>query len=56
MGRNKIGNVAREEIKNKVKQLLGDENFTVTALKLKEITRNSVNEHYNKMVQSYGFR
>ncbi|EOY03643.1 UDP-Glycosyltransferase superfamily protein, putative [Theobroma cacao] len=42
--RDERGMVTRQEIKNKVEQLLGNENFKGRALTLKEMTRNSVKE------------
>ncbi|OMP07806.1 UDP-glucuronosyl/UDP-glucosyltransferase [Corchorus olitorius] len=42
--RDEKGMITREEIKNKIDQLLGDEGLRGKALKLKELTTNSLNE------------
>ncbi|KAJ4707321.1 UDP-glycosyltransferase [Melia azedarach] len=42
--RNEVGIITREEIKDKVDQLLGDGNFKARALELKEKTMSSVRE------------
>ncbi|KAJ4706712.1 UDP-glycosyltransferase [Melia azedarach] len=53
--RNESGVITREEIKNKVDQVLGDGNFKARALELKEKTMSSVREggSSKKSIQSF---
>nr|AIS39477.1 putative secondary product UDP-glucosyltransferase 11 [Citrus x paradisi] len=53
--RNQSGIIGREEIKNKVDQVLGDQNFKARALKLKEKALSSVREggSSNKAIQNF---
>ncbi|CAN6574659.1 unnamed protein product [Malus baccata var. baccata] len=53
--KNEIGIVTKEEIKNKLEQLLGDKDFNVRALKLKELAIANVEEggQSNKIFKNF---